>query len=478
MRVESRALPIAARQLMAIVVGLLLSFAMVTTVIAAGTVNEMAIVGAANASPGPSVAQGGIANFQITMTADEGNINSSQADNGWVTVATKYVINSAGQFTADTTVTQTQSFPVQNFSQDEHTLTFNATVEVASDALCETYSTAGVKTANGSQVNFGVPMPTVFATVTGCAAADTTPPVTTISLDPATANGNNGWYASAVTVTISATDDDSGVDETRCALNPVSAPATFADLPGTACPYLAPASGIVSADGEHTIYAASADNEGNAEGVKSASFKIDQTAPTVILTTPANGAVYLLGEVVNADFSCNDATSGIASCVGTVANGAPIDTGTVGTKSFSVSATDNAGNQGSAQVSYTVAYDFNGFYQPVKYQASEGTFNTAKAGQRIPLKWSLVDANDGYIQDTSVVGPIRATQVACNGAVDIDPIDEDADATGSSGLRYDTDDEQFIFAWATQRSWAGKCFEVRVSLNDGSSHAARFSFTR
>ena len=44
---------------------------------------------------------------------------------------------------------------------------------------------------------------------------DTTPPVTTHSLDPETPDGDNGWYISNVTVTLNATDDLSGVKEIR-----------------------------------------------------------------------------------------------------------------------------------------------------------------------------------------------------------------------------------------------------------------------
>jgi hypothetical protein len=40
---------------------------------------------------------------------------------------------------------------------------------------------------------------------------DTTPPVTTHSLDPPTPDGDNGWYVSDVNVTLNATDDMSGV---------------------------------------------------------------------------------------------------------------------------------------------------------------------------------------------------------------------------------------------------------------------------
>jgi hypothetical protein len=69
------------------------------------------------------------------------------------------------------------------------------------------------------------------------------------------------------------------VKETRCVLDPTTVPASFADLPSTTCPYLG-SGAAVSGDGEHVVYAASEDNAGNIESIKSASFGIDTSAPT------------------------------------------------------------------------------------------------------------------------------------------------------------------------------------------------------
>jgi hypothetical protein len=62
----------------------------------------------------------------------------------------------------------------------------------------------------------------------------------------------------------------------------------------------------------------------------------DTIAPTVTITTPANGATYLKGQSVAGNYSCQDETggSGLASCTGPVANGNPIDSVTVGSHSF------------------------------------------------------------------------------------------------------------------------------------------------
>ena len=71
------------------------------------------------------------------------------------------------------------------------------------------------------------------------------------------------------------------------------------------------------------------------------------TPPTVVITTPPNGATYLLNAAVAANYACTDGLAGIASCAGPVANGANINTASVGGKSFAVNATDQAGNAAS-----------------------------------------------------------------------------------------------------------------------------------
>jgi len=85
----------------------------------------------------------------------------------------------------------------------------------------------------------------------------------------------------------------------------------------------------------------------------------DRAAPTINIDTPTDGATYLIGEVVNAVWSTSDGTgTGVASEIGTVASGSPIDTATAGLKTFTVSAIDYAGNEGSASVTYYVLENF------------------------------------------------------------------------------------------------------------------------
>jgi hypothetical protein len=113
---------------------------------------------------------------------------------------------------------------------------------------------------------------------------DKTGPTTTITLAPAVPNGNNGWYTSAVNITVAAIDNagGSGVGEIRCVLDPSVPPATFNDIPA-GCAYTAGAN--VTANGTHVVYAASKDIAGNVEtAIKSTSLKIDDTAPTTTTT--------------------------------------------------------------------------------------------------------------------------------------------------------------------------------------------------
>ena len=108
--------------------------------------------------------------------------------------------------------------------------------------------------------------------------------------------------------------------------------------------------------GPASVTVTALDNAGNQTVVTNTVTVVDQTKPTITLTTPADGAVYEMGEQVFADYSCADEPngSGLDSCVGSVAHGAAVDTASLGDKTFTVTATDKAGNSASKTVSYTV----------------------------------------------------------------------------------------------------------------------------
>ena len=143
--------------------------------------------------------------------------------------------------------------------------------------------------------------------------------------------------------------------------------------------------------GQKTFTVNASDHAGNTES-KSVSYTVvDTKAPSIVVTTPAPGAVYAVGEQVAADYSCSDDGSGVASCVGSVADGAPLDTGSPGQKTFTVNATDNAGNPASKSVSYSVS---DGSAPSIAFaNPTDGAVYTL--GQKVVAGYSCADEPNG-----------------------------------------------------------------------------------
>src|SRR5581483_2114413 len=113
-------------------------------------------------------------------------------------------------------------------------------------------------------------------------------------------------------------------------------PVSISADPGTAITY--------SLDGGHVVDAFSDDGAGH-QGHVTAAIPIDTLPPTISIASPVDTQYTLVGSVLKASFSCSDAGSGLAAtngCVGTVANGAKVDTSTAGVKTFTVTARDAA----------------------------------------------------------------------------------------------------------------------------------------
>jgi hypothetical protein len=93
---------------------------------------------------------------------------------------------------------------------------------------------------------------------------ETDAPTTTATLNPAAPNGQDGWYVSPVTVTLTADDglNGSGVDKTEYRVDG-----------GAWQTYSAPFS--VGSDGSHTVGFRSTDKAGNVEAEKTTTFKVD-----------------------------------------------------------------------------------------------------------------------------------------------------------------------------------------------------------
>jgi len=133
---------------------------------------------------------------------------------------------------------------------------------------------------------------------------DNTPPTSTISKSPANPDGNNSWYVSDVTLTVTGTDPESngvssGVKQIMYKINSgdwqtkTGATATFK----------------VTTSGVNTILYKAVDNVGNEQAQQTTSVKIDKGKPTISLTYEVTGGNPIQGYDVTFTATCTDDTS-------------------------------------------------------------------------------------------------------------------------------------------------------------------------
>jgi hypothetical protein len=147
-----------------------------------------------------------------------------------------------------------------------------------------------------------------------------------------------------------------------------------------------------------------------------------------------------------------------------------------GTNTVCVRGTDVAGYTGDptcAEFS-TRTYQFFGFYSPIDM----GKVNIAKAGQAIPVKWRLTDANGTPISDPASFSGLYSYKVSC-ADFSGDPLDAIEEyASGSSGLQYNGDG-YWQFNWKTLKSYTNTCVVMFVRFNDGTtSPEVQFQFKK
>jgi hypothetical protein len=136
------------------------------------------------------------------------------------------------------------------------------------------------------------------------------------------------------------------------------------------------------------------------------------TAPTVTITSPANGATIVIGSTVSLAATATDAESGnLSSQVQWTDNGVPIGSGNllstllslIGVHTYVARVTDPGGLQGSSQVSVTVTLLPSGGGTTVGTLTTTG-WKTTTGRQKVDLRWSgLSGANVDVYRNGSKV---------------------------------------------------------------------------
>lgn len=301
-------------------------------------------------------------------------------------------------------------------------------------------------------------------TFTHVVKVDLRDPSAVATVSPSTPpDGTNGWYRtiSSFTVQLTGTDPAGGseLDRIQYTLDGVAGVHRPGDPPIP-----------VTGDGDHLLAYQPVDRAGRRGVSGSVRLMIDTTPPAISITSPQPNQDIVLGTAATADYSCSDQTSGINSCTGTVPDGAGLDTSSVGQKTFTVNAQDNAGNTASAAHTYRVIYNFDGFFHPV----DTGALNVVGAGRGIPVRFTLGGDQGLDILATSYP---QSKRIECDGTATSDPVEETVTA-GQSGLMYAGASDTYTYLWKTEREWAGTCRRLTVRLDDGTDHTADFRFTR
>ncbi|MHA7292188.1 PxKF domain-containing protein [Arthrobacter sp. MDT3-24] len=207
--------------------------------------------------------------------------------------------------------------------------------------------------------------------------------------------------------------------------------------------------------------------------VSSWQARTDSLAPIVEIEFPAEGSETVLGSPLTAAYTCADegGGSGLASCTGTADNGAALDTSAVGEKTFTVTATDNAGNTVTRTISYKVVWPFSNFVGSVDPLP---TLNATKAGGVVPVRFSL--GGDRGLNILAAGSPTSA-QINCDLSAPVDLIEETAVSPGANALSYDAPTDRYAYNWKTNKAWKNTCRHLTFKLADGASYQANFRFS-
>jgi alpha-tubulin suppressor-like RCC1 family protein len=237
-----------------------------------------------------------------------------------------------------------------------------------------------------------------------------------------------------------------------------------------------------------------------------AALSVANQSPTVTITSPVEGTTVEVDAELTVTTMVSDPGDDPVACLvdwgdGSTSDGCAASHSypSAGNRTVTVTATDDDGGRAATSVTVAVTaktpaprWTWRGFFAPV---ANLPAVNTVKAGQAIPVSFSL-----GGYRGMGIFAPGYPVSVAhscgChgNGGGPGDHGDhghhghrrdhreggDDRDRTmvsiAGAGLSYSPGTDRYQFVWKTQKSWAGQCRTLIVTLADGTTHTAEFRF--
>jgi uncharacterized repeat protein (TIGR01451 family) len=164
----------------------------------------------------------------------------------------------------------------------------------------------------------------------------------------------------------------------------------------------------------------------------------DNIPPTITITSPGANATYQLNATIAASYACTDSGSGVATCQGTVANGSPINTSSTGTKTFTVTSTDNVGNTDAVTVTYNVVSGGGGGVTSADLGITLSAPTKVSPGGT--LTYSMTVSNAGkvtaagvIVSDTLPAGTVFASATASQGTITAPPVGTNGTVTVNLG---------------------------------------------
>ena len=338
------------------------------------------------------------------------------------------------------------------------TVTLDGSQSSDSDGDSLTYTWTGpFGTASGVNPSVTIPLGAHTITLTvddgkGGTAQDTVsitvednvPPSTTVTITGT--SGDNGWYRSDVNVNLISTDNCAGCKELHTILGGVetTVSGSTANIP-------------ISGDGMHNLSYWAIDNGGNVEQTKTAEIKIDKTPSEIIITGVTEGGKYPVCNPPTPNYQVTDSMSGVNTSNATLTGG---NANGVGTFTYSVTATDIAGNPATKTVTYKVTYSFSsGFQPPVTLD------KPFKHGSTIPIKFELTNGCGNIV-------PTATATLTLQLYIAEEPAGEPIDATSNvpdSGNLFRFTEGHYIYNLSTDNLQVGKWL-VTVTLDDGEKY--------